>query len=150
MNVATIETPRVNVKDLEDTDVDALVDLHVFDNDAWCDGRVAFRYDPSASMWQCTQCGATEDHAKSALVMDRHVRLVPRYTGDMGLTWRIVENIKARSAQTRARFLFYLRVLTESNVTAIFDAKPRDYSVAALQTLKIVDKDGFIINKGAE
>lgn len=148
-NNVTIVAPRVNVADLEDTDIDGLVDLHIFGFDGWCEGRIDFTYSPSASPWQCSQCEATEDYARAALLIERHVRRIPCYTANMALAWRIVDVIKGRSKSVRARFVLSLRVLVkDSGVTAIFATTPRTICIAALQALGIVDRDGYIVNQG--
>lgn len=145
---STFEIAAPNVDELHDTDLDTLIDLHLFDCDAWCHEHCLVT--PDNAVAACLACGYTEELRCAGPHFDisaPHPRRVPRYTANMSAAWKIVEKIKMCSVSVRV--LFEIRVGNQCS-SRISKLTPRMVAVAALQAIGVVDYKGFMIIRGGE
>ena len=142
----TIEVTKVNVAALHDTQLDALLDRYVFHMDPWCEG----------SIWvgRCTLCGAvlTPTMAQHYFGNSGHHRQVPRYTENKDRARSIYDVIARLGKTTRSCFTLalccYRPPLANMQDWLIFDPTPRQIAVAALQSVEIIDRQGFLVVEG--
>ncbi|GHO99518.1 hypothetical protein KSF_095660 [Reticulibacter mediterranei] len=137
-----------NVDDLHDTDLDVLIDLHLFGFDEWC--REHCIITPDGALAGCISCGYVEELRQAGPHFDinaPHPRHVPRYTADMSMAWKIVTKIRADSVSTKVLFEVRLARLCASRISTL---TPRMIAVAALQAIGVVDYDGFIAQASNE
>lgn len=135
-----------NVEDLADNDINALVDLYVFSEDAlYCPGRLEYHYISAGGVgttyWQCDRCHLI---GRDARTTPQHRRAVPNYCKDMGLAWQIVEKIKALDDLAQIRFEMRAQVQYRCCVLRLTG---RMIAIAALQVLDVVDAAGFVVGK---
>lgn len=129
-----------NIADLHDSDLETLLDVHLFKHDAWCHHPCILV--PDHSMIGCVVCGYFEllKGQPYDLALP-HVRNVPHYIRDMGTAWGIVEAMDACTAQVRMRFELRLNAAYHCR---IFHLKPRLIAEAALQALEVIDQAGYL------
>lgn len=138
---------NVNVTELRDTDLDVIVDLRIFNNNAWCNGRYECI---DGKEYQCSLCHSIENWGLAARIFgDPHPRLVPRYTKNAQGSSQISKAIHERGMETRRAFMDNLATLLlgQGHTVAWGDVTPRMTAVAALQALEIVDQAGYIIKR---
>jgi hypothetical protein len=136
----TVAVPHTN--DLPDSDIDTLLDLHLFGFDAWCYERCLVT--PDGAVAACLACHYTEELRRAGPhfnVADPHPRNVPRYT-ERGQAWRVIEQVKKLKAQEKIRFELALQRLYHCN---ILNLTPRMIGIAALQAVGIIDDSGYVI-----
>jgi len=129
-----------NVAELHDSDIDVLLDLHVFKQDAWCHHPCILT--PDHNMIGCVHCGYFEVLKGQPYSLSApHVRNVPHYTKGIGDIWPVVETMKRYDAQVKMRFELRLNALYHCR---IFNLSPRLIAEAALQALEVVDQAGYL------
>lgn len=143
---------EVHVETLHDYDLCVLLDVHLFDQAAWCAGISEWRQvSPSHYVYQCGVCGAI-DPEQQAL----HVRQAPWY----GIH-DIVAAMAARGDHCFLRFslIFYRRACGKSSITRALVPdilrlvgslrSPRLVAMVALEVLGVVDERGYLTTGGA-
>jgi len=136
-----------HIDDLPDSDIDTLLDLHLFEHDAWCCNDCLITRDGAIAA--CTICGYFEELRMAGPHFNPstpHPRRVPRYT-EKDKVWKVVEKIKTCDVQTKIRFELALQRLYHCNVLSL---TPRMIGVAALQAVGVIDDSGFIIAKSSD
>ena len=134
MNTAT-ETRRPHISDMENADIMALLDRHLFRHDVWCNGKSAFN--AKANAYLCKECAQIDELADFVGGQAKHPRRIPDYSER-----QILAAMSMQRRAIRLRFLeFYMRL--------VLPVSPRVIAVEALRALGIIDGLGFLVDRGA-
>lgn len=142
MTTANFVVTTPHIDDLPDSDIDTLLDLHLFGFDAWCHERCLVT--PDGAVAACLACHYTEELRRAGPhfnVADPHPRSVPRYT-ERGQAWRIIERLKTYDGRTQIRFECMLQMHYHCRLLSL---TPRMIGIAALQAINVVDDSGYVI-----
>lgn len=125
----------IHIESLHDSDIDALLDRHVFQREQWCNGY-------SNRDGACIQCGAVDDWPAFRR-STQHPRRVPVYHVE-----DIIEAMTARSQ--RALFARLVLVAIGRRNEAILQLSRRVVAIAALQSVGIIGPDGSVAGRQSE
>lgn len=129
-----IETKRPHISEMENADIMALLDRHLFGHDVWCNGKSAF--DKKSRFFLCQECKQIDELADFVGGQAKHPRRIPDYSERQILA--------AMSMQRRAIRLRFL----EAYMRLQLPVSPRVIAVDALRALGIIDGLGFLVDRG--
>jgi hypothetical protein len=141
--VTTFSFTAPHIDDLPNSDIDTLLDLHLFGFDAWCHEHCLVTR--GGAIAACIACGYFEELRMAGAHFDpsaAHPRNVPRYT-EKDKVWRVIEKIKeVCNVQTKIRFELMLQAQYHCNILSLTS---RMIGVAALQAIGTIDDSGYIV-----
>ncbi|HLZ64421.1 MAG TPA: hypothetical protein VKR06_46430 [Ktedonosporobacter sp.] len=144
-------TIRRHIDTLRSSDLDALLDRHIFGREPRCRGNCEFQVMiGSQSYHRCEICGGIEERspAQRYFGADGHERLIPRYTVDKTSIQCVIDAIGRMSKTIQSCYTLniccYCPVGASMTVWLNFGPTPRQIALAALRAVDVVDSEGYV------